>query len=62
MIASFEVGTRPGGIDCHLRTASFYRANSTSVINISVVNLASQAVIKRIKVGDRPWGVITLAR
>ena len=37
-----------------------YTANGPSN-DISVVDLATQTVIRRIKVRERPWGIITLS-
>jgi YVTN family beta-propeller protein len=30
--------------------------------DVSVVDVATQSVVRRIKVGERPWGVITVAQ
>jgi YVTN family beta-propeller protein len=56
---SFEAGERPWGIALSPDGKLLYTANGPGN-DVSVVDLATQTVINRIKVGDRPWGVITV--
>jgi YVTN family beta-propeller protein len=57
--ASFEVGERPWGIALSPDGTLLYTANGPSD-DVSVVDLTTQTVIKKIKVGASPWGVLTL--
>jgi YVTN family beta-propeller protein len=56
-----EVGARPWGIALSPDGKTLYSANGPSN-DISVVDVATNAVVKKIKVGSSPWGVIALAR
>ena len=60
MTASFEVGQRPWGIALSPDGKTLFTANGPSN-DISVVDLATQTVTKKIKSGGSPWGVVTLA-
>lgn len=53
-------GTRPWGIALSPDEKFLYTANGPSN-DVSVVDLARQTVVKTIKAGDRPWGVLTVA-
>ena len=57
--ASFEVGERPWGIALSPDGTLLYTANGPSD-DVSVVDLTTHTVIKKIKVGASPWGVLTL--
>jgi YVTN family beta-propeller protein len=57
--ASFEVGERPWGIALSPDGTLLYTANGPSD-DVSVVDLTTHRVIKKIKVGASPWGVLTL--
>ena len=61
MIASVEVGPRPWGIALSPDGKTLFTANGPSK-DVSVVDVASGTVKKRIPVSGSPWGVITLER
>jgi YVTN family beta-propeller protein len=50
------VGSRPWGIALSPDEKLLYTANGLSN-DISVVDLATRTVLKKIKVGEKPWGV-----
>jgi YVTN family beta-propeller protein len=56
-----EVGPRPWGIALSPDGKTLYSANGPSN-DISVVDLATNAVVKKVKVGSSPWGVVALDR
>jgi YVTN family beta-propeller protein len=56
-----EVGARPWGIALSPDGKTLYSANGPSN-DISVVDLATNTVTKKIKAGSSPWGVIALDR
>jgi len=58
---SFEVGERPWGIAVSPDGRTLYTANGPTN-DVSVVDLASQTVVKKIKVSGGPWGVIVVER
>jgi YVTN family beta-propeller protein len=53
-------GTRPWGIALSPDEKFVYTANGPSN-DVSVVDLATHTVIKKLKAGNRPWGALTLA-
>ncbi len=61
MLGSVEVGARPWGIALSLDAKTLYSANGPSN-DISVVDLATNTVTKKVKAGTGPWGVIVLAK
>jgi YVTN family beta-propeller protein len=55
------VGARPWGIGLSPDGKTLYSANGPSN-DISVVDVATNTVTKKIKAGSSPWGVIALDR
>ena len=55
------VGARPWGIAAGADGKKVYTANGPSN-DVSVVDVATGKVEKRIKVGGQPWGIAVLAR
>ena len=58
---SFEVGQRPWGVALLPDGKIAYTANGPSN-DVSVIDLATKAVLKKIPAGQRPWGVTVIAR
>jgi YVTN family beta-propeller protein len=56
-----EVGPRPWGIALSPDGKTLYSANGPSN-DISVVDVATNAVLKKVKAGSSPWGVVALDR
>jgi YVTN family beta-propeller protein len=56
-----EAGQRPWGIALSPDEKMLFTANGPSN-DVSIVDLATNTVIRKIKAGDRPWGVITLSQ
>jgi len=56
-----EVGARPWGIALSPDAKTLYSANGPSN-DVSVVDLATNTVTKKIKAGKGPWGVLVLPR
>jgi YVTN family beta-propeller protein len=56
-----EVGARPWGIALSPDAKTLYSANGPSN-DISVVDLATNTVTKKVKVGQSPWGLVVLPR
>jgi YVTN family beta-propeller protein len=54
-----EVGERPWGIAASPDGKTVFTANGPSN-DVSFVDVASRSVTARVKVGDRPWGVVYL--
>jgi YVTN family beta-propeller protein len=59
-VTSFEVGQRPRGVALSPDGKILYSANGPSN-DVSVVDLATSTVLKKVPVSDGPWGVIVLA-
>ena len=57
--ASFDAGERPWGIALSPDGKTLYTANGPTG-DVSVVDLATQTVIKKIKASGGPWGVIVV--
>jgi YVTN family beta-propeller protein len=52
-------GVRPWGLDLSPDGSMLYTANGPSN-DVSVIDLATQKVVKKIPAGDSPWGVLVL--
>jgi YVTN family beta-propeller protein len=55
----FEVGDRPWGIALSPDEKLLFTANGPSN-DVSIVDVATRAVLKKVKVGEKPWGVLVL--
>jgi YVTN family beta-propeller protein len=60
-VNSIKVGARPWGIGTSLDGKLLYVANGPSN-DLSIVDLATEKEIKRIKAGAGPWGIAVIAR
>jgi YVTN family beta-propeller protein len=60
-VGSFEVGTRPWGIALMPGGKMAYTANGPSN-DVSLVDLTTKQVVKKIAAGTRPWGVAIIKR
>ncbi|MBL8169555.1 MAG: hypothetical protein JNJ50_15475, partial [Acidobacteria bacterium] len=60
VIGSVEAGVRPWGIALSPDGKYLFTANGPSN-DISIIDVATLTIVKKVSVGDRPWGVITLA-
>ena len=60
-MTSFEVGDRPWGIALSPDEKLLFTANGPSN-DVSVVDVATHNVIKKIKVGEKPWGVLVVGK
>ena len=58
---SMEVGQRPWGLGLSPDGKTIYTANGPSN-DVSVVDLATKTVVKKIPVGNRPWGIAVVGR
>jgi len=56
VVASVEAGDRPWGIGLSPDEKTLYTANGPSD-DVSVIDLASHMVTKKIPVGHGPWGL-----
>ena len=59
--ASYEVGDRPRGIALSPDEKLLFTANGPSN-DVSIIDVATRTVLKKVKVGDKPWGVLMLSR
>jgi YVTN family beta-propeller protein len=59
--ASFETGKRPWGIAVSPDGKMLFAADGPSN-ELVIIDLQKQTTVKRVKVGDSPWGVITISR
>ena len=60
-MTTFEVGQRPWGIALSPDEKLLFTANGPSN-DVSIVDLNTKSVIKKVKVGDRPWGVVVVGQ
>jgi YVTN family beta-propeller protein len=58
---AIPVGQRPWGVGLLPDGKTIYTANGPSN-DVSVVDLATKQVVKKIAAGDRPWGIAIVAR
>jgi YVTN family beta-propeller protein len=58
---SFEVGQRPWGLALSPDGKTLFTANGPSN-DVSVVDLATQTVTKKIKTTGGPWGVLVVGK
>ena len=61
MKGSFEVGQRPWGLALSPDAKTLFTANGPSN-DISVVDVATQMVTKKIKCTGSPWGIVVLPK
>ncbi len=60
MIGSVEVGPRPWGIGLSPDAKTLFTANGPSN-DVTIVDLASGQVAKKVEVGKGPWGLAVVA-
>jgi YVTN family beta-propeller protein len=56
-----EVGVRPWGIALSPDEKMLFTANGPSN-DVSVVDVSTMQVVRKIKAGDRPWGVVVIGQ
>ena len=61
MVGSVEAGPRPWGIAIAPDGKTLYTANGPSN-DVSVIDIATQQVTKKIPVGRGPWGIVRVER
>jgi YVTN family beta-propeller protein len=61
VVGSVEAGTRPWGIAISGDGRSLYTANGPSD-DMSIIDVASRGVTRRIPVGRGPWGALFVER
>jgi YVTN family beta-propeller protein len=59
VIASVEAGDRPWGIGVSPDAKTLYTANGPSH-DVSVIDVASRQVTKKVAVGRGPWGLVVV--
>ncbi len=60
-VSSFEVGKRPWGIAVSPDGKTLFTANGPSN-DVSVIDLATQTITKKIGIPGGPWGVVAVAQ